>query len=89
MPEPLLAVEAVDAGYGALQILWGVTLRVEAGEIVSLIGSNGAGKTTVIKAILGLVPLRRRPGGSMGWRPSRSSSAASRSSPRAPASSRR
>jgi len=63
MPEPLLAVDTVDAGYGALQVLWGVTLRVEAGEIVSLIGSNGAGKTTVIKAILGLVPLRRRPGG--------------------------
>jgi len=63
MAEPLLAVDTVDAGYGALQVLWGVTLRVEAGEIVSLIGSNGAGKTTVIKAILGLVPLRRRPGG--------------------------
>lgn len=63
MAEPLLAVDTVDAGYGALQVLWGVSLRVEAGEIVSLIGSNGAGKTTVIKAILGLVPLRRRPGG--------------------------
>jgi branched-chain amino acid transport system ATP-binding protein len=63
MPEvvPLLAVEAVDAGYGALQVLSGVTLRVAPGEIVSLIGPNGAGKTTVIKAILGVIPVRRRP----------------------------
>jgi branched-chain amino acid transport system ATP-binding protein len=57
----MLAVEAVDAGYGALQVLWGVTLRVAPGEIVSLIGPNGAGKTTVIKAILGVIPVRRRP----------------------------
>ncbi len=64
-PPPLLALEAVDAGYGALQVLWGVSLRVERGEIVSLIGPNGAGKTTVIRAILGLVPLRRRSGGAV------------------------
>jgi branched-chain amino acid transport system ATP-binding protein len=57
----MLAVEAVDAGYGALQVLSGVTLRVAPGEIVSLIGPNGAGKTTVIKAILGVIPVRRRP----------------------------
>ena len=65
MPEataPVLAVEAVDAGYGALQVLWGVTLRVAPGEIVSLIGPNGAGKTTVIKTILGVVPVRARTG---------------------------
>jgi len=59
---PLLAVEAVDAGYGGLQVLSGVTLRVAPGEIVSLIGPNGAGKTTVIKTILGVVPIRRGPG---------------------------
>jgi branched-chain amino acid transport system ATP-binding protein len=58
----MLALEAVDAGYGALQVLWGVTLRVGSGEIVSLIGPNGAGKTTVIKAILGLLPAGRRHG---------------------------
>src|SRR3989442_6022856 len=58
---PLLAVEAVDAGYGGLHVLSGVTLRVAPGEIVSLIGPNGAGKTTVIKTILGVVPVRRRP----------------------------
>jgi branched-chain amino acid transport system ATP-binding protein len=59
---PLLALDGVDAGYGALQVLFGVTLRVAPGEIVSLIGPNGAGKTTVIKTILGLVPLGRRGG---------------------------
>ena len=65
MPEPsaLLAVESVDAGYGGLQVLSGVTLRVSPGEIVSLIGANGAGKTTVIKTILGIVPVRRVPVG--------------------------
>ncbi len=57
----MLAVEAVDAGYGGLQVLWGVTLWVAPGEIVSLIGPNGAGKSTVIKTILGVVPVRRRP----------------------------
>lgn len=57
-PASLLALDSVDAGYGVLQILRGVTLQVRRGEIVGLIGSNGAGKTTAIKAILGLVPLR-------------------------------
>jgi branched-chain amino acid transport system ATP-binding protein len=58
---PMLAVEAVDAGYGGLLVLSDVTLRVTRGEIVSLIGPNGAGKTTVIRTILGVVPVRRRP----------------------------
>jgi branched-chain amino acid transport system ATP-binding protein len=62
MPEPILALDGVDAGYGELQILWKVRLHVEPAEIVSLIGPNGAGKTTVIKTILGVVPVRRGPG---------------------------
>ena len=49
----------MDAGYGGLQVLWNVTLSVDRGEIVSLIGANGAGKTTVIKTIVGVVPVRR------------------------------
>src|SRR3989442_12981345 len=57
----MLRVEALDAGYGALQVLWGVSLEVGEGEVVSLIGPNGAGKTTLIKAIVGLV--RSRGGG--------------------------
>ena len=55
---PCLALETVNAGYGALHVLWDVSLQVGTGEVVSLIGPNGAGKTTVIKAILGIVPLR-------------------------------
>ena len=55
---PLLDVERVDAGYGGLKVLSGVTLRVAPGEVVSLIGANGAGKTTVIKTILGVVRVR-------------------------------
>jgi branched-chain amino acid transport system ATP-binding protein len=59
LPEaPLLAVECIDAGYGGLQVLSGVTLAVGSREVVSLIGANGAGKTTVIKTILGVVPVR-------------------------------
>ena len=55
----MLAVESVDAGYGLLQVLHGVSLRVDAGEIVSLVGANGAGKTTVIKTVVGLLRPRR------------------------------
>ncbi len=58
----MLELVAVDSGYGALQVLWGVTLSVGRGEIVSLIGSNGAGKTTVIRTILGIVRARGGPG---------------------------
>ena len=67
----MLAVDAVDAGYGQLQILWGVTLRVASGEIVSLIGPNGAGKTTVIKTILGVVPMRRPGAGAIRYKAER------------------
>jgi branched-chain amino acid transport system ATP-binding protein len=63
MADTMLALDGVDAGYGALQVLHQVALRVAPGEIVSLIGPNGAGKTTVIRAILGLIPLRRGSGG--------------------------
>ncbi len=58
---PVLEVETVDAGYGELQILHGVSLTIAEGEIVSLVGANGAGKTTMIKTIVGL--LRPRGGG--------------------------
>jgi branched-chain amino acid transport system ATP-binding protein len=52
---PLLEVNGVCAGYGRIDVLRDVTVRVEAGEVVSLIGSNGAGKSTLLKAIVGLV----------------------------------
>jgi branched-chain amino acid transport system ATP-binding protein len=50
-----LAVEGIDAGYGLIRALWGTGLEVRRGEIVSLVGSNGAGKTTMLRTISGLV----------------------------------
>src|SRR5215217_6849486 len=58
MPEPLLRVEALDAFYGDFQALFGVSLRVEAGQVVAIIGANGAGKSTLLKTIAGLMPSR-------------------------------
>src|ERR1700754_713894 len=53
MPEPLLAVRALDAFYGDFQALFGVSLEVAAGEVVAVIGANGAGKSTLLKCIAG------------------------------------
>jgi branched-chain amino acid transport system ATP-binding protein len=51
----LLALEEVDVRYGGVQALRGVSLTVQAGEIVALLGPNGSGKTTTLRAISGLV----------------------------------
>ncbi len=53
--DPLLDVSEVVAGYGATEVLHGVSLCVEAGEVVSLVGRNGAGKTTTLRSIVGNV----------------------------------
>jgi branched-chain amino acid transport system ATP-binding protein len=55
MSEPLLRVESVDAFYGPIQALRGITLHVDKGEKVALVGANGAGKTTTLRVVSGLV----------------------------------
>ena len=50
----MLEVKDIDVFYGDLQALWGITLEVNEGEVVSLIGSNGAGKSTILRTISGL-----------------------------------
>ena len=56
---PLLKAAGVDAGYGTMQVLWGVDLDVRAGETVLLLGANGAGKTTFLKSLVGLIDARQ------------------------------
>jgi branched-chain amino acid transport system ATP-binding protein len=51
----LLQINALNAGYGDFQALFGVDMHVDAGETVSIIGANGSGKSTVLKTIAGLV----------------------------------
>ena len=54
----MLEVSAISVAYGDVRVLHRVSLRVEAGEIVSLLGANGAGKTTTLRAISGLIPVQ-------------------------------
>ena len=54
----MLAVEQLDAGYGEAQILFGVDLTIGEGEVVTLLGRNGMGKTTTVRAIMGLIPAK-------------------------------
>ncbi len=51
----ILRVRDLDAGYGEIQVLWGVDIDVDKEEIVSLLGPNGAGKTTLTRVIMGLL----------------------------------
>jgi branched-chain amino acid transport system ATP-binding protein len=51
----LLQIDALNAGYGDFQALFGIDMHVDAGETVSIIGANGSGKSTVLKTIAGLV----------------------------------
>ena len=55
MSEPLLKIDALSVYYGQFRALFGVDLEVGAGEIVSMIGANGAGKSSLLKAIIGQV----------------------------------
>ena len=51
----MLKVEGLNAGYGAVNILWDVSFELKDGEIVAILGSNGAGKTTMVRAITGMI----------------------------------
>jgi branched-chain amino acid transport system ATP-binding protein len=59
MPEPaLLEVQGIEAGYGLSQVLFGLSLSIRPGEMVTLMGRNGMGKTTTVRSIMGLTPAR-------------------------------
>ena len=52
----MLAVDAIETTYGVSQVLFGVSFTVDAGQVVTLLGRNGMGKTTTIRSIMGIVP---------------------------------
>ncbi len=58
MAEPLLEVRGLAAGYGPFQVLHGIDIEVRVGEIVAVLGANGVGKTTLNRALSGLIPAR-------------------------------
>jgi len=55
MTETLLKVEALEAGYGEVQVLWGVSLAARRGALTAIVGANGAGKTTTLRAVAGSI----------------------------------
>ena len=54
----MLRVEGLEAAYGVSQVLFGITLSVDAGRVVTLLGRNGMGKTTTVRAVMGILPMR-------------------------------
>ncbi len=54
----MLEVRGLEAAYGASQVLFGIDLAVGAGEVVTLLGRNGMGKTTTVRAVMGLMPVK-------------------------------
>ena len=57
-PASLLRLETVEVAYGAVQVLWGVSLSIAKGQIACIIGANGAGKSTTLNAICGVLQLK-------------------------------
>ena len=58
MAEPVLALDGIETCYGLSQVLFGVSLAIAPGEMVTLMGRNGMGKTTTVRSIMGLTPAR-------------------------------
>ncbi len=56
MPDALLEIEGIETCYGRSQVLFGISLTIAAGEMVTLMGRNGMGKTTTVRSIMGLTP---------------------------------
>jgi len=54
----MLAVDGVETSYGLSQVLFGVCFRIEAGQVATLLGRNGMGKTTTVRSIMGMIPAR-------------------------------
>ncbi|HVB47778.1 MAG TPA: ABC transporter ATP-binding protein [Burkholderiales bacterium] len=55
MSETLLKVDSLEAGYGEVQVLWGISLGAERGKLTTIVGANGVGKTTALRAIAGSI----------------------------------
>ena len=55
MAEPLLKVDGLEAGYGEVQVLWGISIAAQPGQLTTIVGANGAGKTTTLRAIAGSI----------------------------------
>jgi len=61
MSESLLQVEALEAGYDEVQVLWGISLAAKRGRLTTIVGANGVGKTTTLRAVVGSIrPWRGR-----------------------------
>jgi branched-chain amino acid transport system ATP-binding protein len=58
MPDLLLELDGVETCYGLSQVLFGMSLKIAKGEVVTLLGRNGMGKTTTVRSIMGLTPAR-------------------------------
>ncbi len=80
---PALAVEDLHAAYGQSEVLHGLTFAVAPGEIVAVMGRNGMGKTTLMKTLMGLLPVKAGRSGSRArmWPGSRATPGSPRASP--------
>lgn len=54
----MLSIEAIETAYASSQVLFGVSLNIQPGEVVTLLGRNGMGKTTTVRSLMGMVPIR-------------------------------